>query len=160
MQIFSMTQEQQLMYLILFAYFWFGLSVHCFQIFIYSNVYRLLENNKNNNIQHLLNIHNMPSPMLSISQILSYFILKVTLLDRDYYPHSIENKTETLIFVTVQLCLRYHFRDQLISVQHEQICQPSCFGDIYSLSRKALRKFVVGRHLAKLSFSAMGESDL
>lgn len=53
----------------------------------------------------------MPSPMLSISQILSYFILKVTLLDRDYYPHSIENKTETLIFVTVQLCLRYHFRD-------------------------------------------------
>lgn len=51
----------------------------------------------------------MPSPMLSISQILSYFILKVTLLDTDCYPHSIENKTETLIFVTVQLLSQVSF---------------------------------------------------
>lgn len=51
----------------------------------------------------------MPSPMLSVSQVLSHFVLQVTLLDRDCYPHFIENKTETLIFMTVQLLSQVSF---------------------------------------------------
>lgn len=51
----------------------------------------------------------MPSPVLSVSQVLSHFFLAVTLLDRDCYPHSIENKIETLIFMTIQLLSQVSF---------------------------------------------------